>query len=224
MKSYLTFIKNVRSDKHGKTIGLYRCICGNEKEISNNNVKRGGTISCGCYKAKLKPTLSHGLSNHPLFRVWNSMIERCTKINNKCYASYGGRGVRVCKEWEEDFMSFYDWCISNGWQSGLEIDKDIKGNGLLYSPETCAIVTHVENCNSKRNNAYLTFKGETKTYAEWSRRYNLKRTILRDRILKGWDIEDALTFPVKKKGGYNKYIRSIRYSFGVSNPIQMQPQ
>lgn len=220
MKNYLTFIKNVGSDKHGKTVGLYKCICGNEKEINNNNVKRGKTISCGCYKSKLRPTLTHGLSSHPLFRIWNAMNERCTKENNKDYDNYGGRGVRVCDEWRDNFKSFYNWAIENSWQKGLEIDKDIKGDGLLYSPETCTITTHTDNCNSKRNNTYLTFKGETKTYAEWSRQYNLKRTILRYRIKSGWDIEDALTYSVQKHGGSvanNRYKRSIKYSFGYIN-------
>jgi len=227
MENYLTFIKNVGKDKSGKTIGLYICKCGVEKEILNSNVNSGKTKSCGCYHKSLRPTLTHGLSNHPLFRVWNSMIERCYKPYNKQYKNYGAKGVKVCDEWLNDFLSFYNWCIATGWQKGLQVDKDIIAKRLgvkpdLYSPQRCSLVSSRSNCNSKINNTYVTYNGESKTYGEWAYQYNLPAPTLRKRILNGWNLKDALTYPVGSKGGSIKerrYTRGvdIKYSFGYIN-------
>lgn len=42
---------------------------------------------------------------HPLHQTWLSMRSRCNNPNTKHHANYGGRGIRVCKEWE-DFDTF----------------------------------------------------------------------------------------------------------------------
>lgn len=78
------------------------------------------------------------------------MRQRCENKNIKCYRNYGARGVTVCKEWG-DFSIFYDWAMSNGWEQGLHVDKDKIGNGLLYSPETCCIITQAENNKYVKN-------------------------------------------------------------------------
>lgn len=83
---------------------------------------------------------THGLNDHPLYRKWNGFKTRCYNKNNPKYHRYGGRGVIVCNEWVNNFKAFYDWAILNGWEEGLQIDKDIKAHklgkeGLIYSPE-----------------------------------------------------------------------------------------
>ena len=37
--------------------------------------------------------------------------------------SYGERGIEVCNEWKNDFQSFYDWAINNGYNENLTIDR-----------------------------------------------------------------------------------------------------
>jgi hypothetical protein len=44
--------------------------------------------------------------------------------------NYGGIGVRMCQDWINDFMSFYNWAIVNGWKRGMQIDKDIKARKI----------------------------------------------------------------------------------------------
>lgn len=78
------------------------------------------------------------------------MIERCYDPYSLSYDNYGGRGVTVCDEWIEDKQEFIDWAIANGWKNELELDKDILGDGLLYSPTTCCWVTREVNQKFKR--------------------------------------------------------------------------
>lgn len=97
-----------------------------------------------------RPRLGRHSRTTPLAAVWVSMLHRCNSPINSRYANYGGRGVTVCAEWTNDFDSFADWALSNGWKQGLQIDKDIlcKKLGInppIYSPTTCSIVTRKKN-------------------------------------------------------------------------------
>lgn len=121
-----------------------KCTCGNICKVELTRIRKKKVISCGCYKNPVPNNIRHGQSRTALYKVWNGMRQRCENPNVKCYKNYGGRGVTVCKEWLT-FEPFHEWCTSNGWVKGLHIDKDKIGNGLLYSPETCCIITQKEN-------------------------------------------------------------------------------
>lgn len=59
-------------------------------------------------------------SNFRLYRVWDGIIQRCCNPNAKNYRNYGGRGIRICNEWRENFSAFEEFCLSNGWEYGLQ--------------------------------------------------------------------------------------------------------
>ena len=42
---------------------------------------------------------------HPLYRTWALMRNRCTNPTNYNYKNYGGRGIAVCDRWD-DFTLF----------------------------------------------------------------------------------------------------------------------
>lgn len=90
----------------------------------------------------------HGLSKHPLHRVWRGLKERCYNINHEAYNNYGGRGIRVSEEWLNDFKVFYDWCIDNGYEKGLQVDRI--DNDERYSPKNCRLVTPRKNSLNRR--------------------------------------------------------------------------
>lgn len=140
----------------------------------------------------------HGLYYHPLYRVWRSMINRCSNSICHDYKNYGGRGISVCDEWRTDFKTFYDWAISNGWESGLQLDRiNVNGN---YEPLNTRIVTDAENRNNKRNSAYLVLHGEKKTMSQWAKETGIKVSTIRERIVsRQWSHEKTLTTPVKKR-------------------------
>jgi len=94
------------------------------------------------YNTRFKST-QNGLSNHPIYRSWFSMKNRCYKEKADNYKWYGGRGIKICDEWKENFLIFFEWSIKNNWKEGLEIDR-INNNGN-YEPSNCQWITHKEN-------------------------------------------------------------------------------
>lgn len=191
------------------------CDCGNIKEYRVYNILNGHTKSCGCLAVKLitERKTTHGKSCHPLYILWAGIIKRCENVKCKAYHNYGGRGIAMSIEWRNDFVNFYDWALINGWRKGLEIDRvDNNGN---YSAGNCRFVTRLVNANNKRSNRVITFNGETKTLSQFARQFNLNNLVLNTRVRNGWNMHDALNYPVKKKGGNNnRYIMSVRHTFG----------
>ena len=179
------------------------CDCGNEIIASGSNLKSGNTTSCGCYAKECigKVNLIHGGSNSSLFSVWADMRSRCTNNNRKCYKYYGGRGIKVCTEWE-DFENFRKWSLENGYEPGLSIDRiDVNGD---YCPDNCRWATKEIQANNTRVNVYLTISGETLTAAQWSKKYGLCESTVCWRHRHGWSDEECV-FGRKRKSSNNEH-------------------
>lgn len=154
-KNFLTFIglcneKHITADGRKRVRGIYKCICGKIKIYQVHNVKYGNVLSCGCMTFSEVVNKLDGAEittkfSHPLYQIWINIKNRCHNKKNDSYRFYGAKGCVMCQEWRMSYNRFFNWCIENGWKQGLEVDKDIKGNSLLYSPETCLIVTKEEN-------------------------------------------------------------------------------
>lgn len=120
-----------------------------------------------------------------LRRVWHGMKSRCNNPENKSYKNYGGRGIRVCEEWEKDFNSFKSFALSHGYNPDAPPGKttieriDVNKN---YEPQNCTFVDRKAQGRNKRNNHCITYKGETKTISEFAEIYNLKQDTLYSRI------------------------------------------
>jgi hypothetical protein len=88
----------------------------------------------------------------PEYWVWRNMKKRCLNVNSPNYKYYGGRGVRVCREWlgPEGFMHFLSDMgerpvgIGKGGRALYSINR--VGNTLVYSKETCEWTTQSEQC------------------------------------------------------------------------------
>lgn len=180
-------------DKYGSV--QYKCICdcGNLRIVTSHNLRTNRIKSCGCLNHMGK---THGKTYTRLYRVYCGMKGRCYTKHNSSYPNYGGRGIKVCDEWLHDFMAFYNWALSNGYNDKLQIDRiDVNGN---YEPNNCRWVDRKCNCNNKRNNVLLTYKGETMSMMEWARKLNLNYDMLRRRKNLGWSDYDILN---KRKRG-----------------------
>ena len=191
----LTVIEELEK-KQGNRRFLCKCNCGNEIETGSSHLLRGNTKSCGCLRKEQLHHITHGMSNTPLYAVWNSMKGRCANPNDHAYENYGARGIKVCGEWSSDFRKFYDWAIGNGYQKGMTIERnDVNGH---YEPSNCSWIPKSKQSENRRTNHYLTYKGETKTMSQWARDLSLKRETIKDRLKSGWSVEDALTKPIGK--------------------------
>lgn len=74
-----------------------RCQCGTEVTVRAARVKLGGTKSCGCLKRE--QNTSHGFCGHPLYSLWNGILDRCTDPEHPSWFNYGGRGITACDRW-----------------------------------------------------------------------------------------------------------------------------
>lgn len=179
------------------------CACGVVKNYWLHLLKNGETQSCGCYRQDVarKQMTTHNLSNHKLYDVWQKMILRCYDENNKGYHNYGGRGIQVWKDWKDDFLSFYEWCMGNGYKEGLSLDRI--DNNDNYAPYNCRFATAEEQSKNRRTNRMFTAFGETKCLFDWGKDSRCKITVwgLRGRIDRGWEgtFEEALTAPIAER-------------------------
>lgn len=178
---------NHSTNKHANAHWVCKCDCGNETVVDGHKLRRGHTKSCGCYhKDRL---VTHGETNSRLYGIWKGLKWRCNSKSDRSYKYYGGRGIKVCDEWEADFQAFYDWAMENGYRDDLSIDRiDNDGN---YEPENCRWVSAKEQANNRRNNIIITRNGETHTLAEWAEILGIKYSTLQKRIQGNWNIERA---------------------------------
>ena len=189
----LTVIERAHKKGDKQTYWLCQCECGNKTVVSAAHLKNGHTKSCGCLHAKVMKEMlvTHGLSGTKLFRVWRGIIDRTQYKSHKSYKYYGGRGIKICSEWANNFESFYKWAMGSGYKDGLQIDRvDVNGD---YRPENCKWATPKQQQNNRRNNRYITYNGETHTMKEWSEITGIKYTTLSMRLNKyHWDVRRAL--------------------------------
>lgn len=194
---------NITGQRFGRLTALYRlnnyhdthsywlcvCDCGNLKEVYLGSLRSGATTSCGCLVKK------HGKSYDKLYRSWLCAKNRCSNTNDEHYTDYGARGIKVCDEWENDFVAFYKWAINNGYKEGLTIDRiDVNGN---YEPSNCRWATRKQQARNRRNNKYFTYCGETHCLSEWCEILGINYNTVCTRINKlNWSIERALELEV----------------------------
>lgn len=174
---------------------LCRCDCGAETSVPGMRLRRGDTVSCGCYareRSRDRAT-SHGMTKHRLFPTWVAMMARCYSPQNAAYPRYGGRGIIVCKEWH-DVRRFI---VDNDHLAlpGLSIDRH--DNDGPYSPENVRWATRSEQSLNRRSNVRFTFQGRTQTIFEWAREVGIPpKTLWRRLRVLGWDIERSITTPI----------------------------
>ena len=133
----------------------------------------------------------HGKSNTRLFRIWAHIKDRCFNVNNDAYKNYGARGIIMCTEWKNNFMSFYIWANNNGYKDNLTIDR-INNDGN-YEPTNCRWITSEEQHKNTRKNKILQYNGESLCARDWSKRLNINYSTLLSRLKRGWNTEKALS-------------------------------
>lgn len=166
-----------------KTFWVCQCDCGGIKIARSDLLLRGSIRSCGCMKKEqdkknlINPSMIKSAEagfkrgNTRLYVIWQQMRNRCNDRHNARYDRYGGRGIKVCDEWDNDYLTFHNWAIENGYSENLTIDRiDNDGN---YCPENCRWATRTEQARNKSTNIKITIGNATKTMIEWCEIFNV---------------------------------------------------
>ena len=161
-----------------------RCICGKITTVESRKLRTGKIKSCGCKRGilKIQSMGTHGKTNTRLYSMWHSMKSRCN-YDTKGSERYYGRGIKVCSEWEHDFIAFHNWAVNNGYKDNLSIDRIDNNKG--YSPDNCRWVDLDIQNNNRSTNKYLEIEGEEKTIAEWAKITGIKYETIRSRLARG---------------------------------------
>ena len=163
-----------------------------------------------------KGHFTHRLGKPKTYSHWVNMKTRCLNKNNVKYKSYGGRGITICTEWLK-FENFHYWAINNGFKKELTLERiDVNGN---YCPENCTWITMEQQAKNKRNSKIITYNGLTMNVAEWSRYLGLGKETVRERLKKGWNIQDALSPKKRSREGRwtnGKPIRTPKTDFDTN--------
>jgi len=148
----LTVIEKTGKRLCGHIVWKCQCECGNIAEVMGRNLLTGHTKSCGCLEKEIneKIHIKHGDARHGkgkkrarLYWVWTYMKQRCLNPNYKSFKYYGGRGIKVCDEWKNDYPAFKKWALANGYDEELSLGRiDPDGD---YCPENCQWIIRPEN-------------------------------------------------------------------------------
>lgn len=134
------------------------------------------------------PSYKHGLEGTSLCNIYRNMVARCNNKNRNDFIYYGARGISVCEEWKKDSKVFFEWAFSSGYKQGLTLDRiDVNGN---YTPSNCRWVDIKTQCNNRRSNRIICYKGINKNLKQWSEELNIPYDKLR-KLLKTKSVEDA---------------------------------
>lgn len=176
------------------------CDCGGEATVLLNNLKRGMTQSCGCFRReKMRADrLTHGESakarNTPEYRVWAHVVGRCENETDKAFKNYGARGIRVCDRWRNSFEKFVaDMGRRPSAQHSIE-RIDVNGN---YEPGNCKWATRREQSRNRRNNRIIDVGGRRLRLSDAAAIVGVKPSTLAFRLKSGWSLNRALSEPVR---------------------------
>ena len=181
---------------------LCKCDCGNEVEVAKNKLVCQATKSCGCLVVEEKQNRNYGnqtdkrfynlrkIAKKELGNHWKNMMYRCYKKSNNDYRLYGGRGIKVCEEWQYSFDKFRDWALSNGYKKGLTLDRiDVNGN---YEPNNCRWATIKEQNRNRQNTIKVMYKSKPIALTEFAELYNISDSNVRYWYKKGYSLQEMV--------------------------------
>ena len=177
-----------------KSLWLTICECGSSGVRVASELRKGKTKSCGCLSREVARAgrTTHGMSRHPAFAVWRSMVGRCTLPTHQAWHNYGGRGIRVCRRWRKSFSAFWE-DMGPTYSAGLTLDR--KDNSKGYTPCNCAWATYTQQARNRRGNVLVQTPWGRVTVAEAAQRSGINVTTLLYRLAHGVPPSQLLKAP-----------------------------
>lgn len=172
---------------------LCKCECGTEKVIRGTALRAGKTVSCGCYLREIH--LVHGrkrsnsLKRDRTYNSYASMKSRILNPNDPAYHKYGGRGIKICKEWlNGGFLQFLSDMGER--PNGTTLDRiDNEGD---YCPSNCRWANPRQQARNRRSTRLITAFGKTMSLSEWALELNTKHYKIAYQLQKGLAMEEVV--------------------------------
>lgn len=186
----------IRPTGYARQRSVMLCQCGTEYIAENTNLRAGKHLSCGCLWRDM--TIKHGHTKNgcsPEYKAWRAAKHRCINPTDQSYCRYGALGITMCARWRDSFENFLADMGSRPPGKSLDRYPDPSGN---YEPGNCRWASIEEQANNKKSNRWITFQGQTKTMAQWSREVGINPYTIFNRLNAGWGIERTLRTPVLK--------------------------
>lgn len=195
--------------KCGKRQFTCICECGNQIVTVGTALTQGKTKSCGCYKRKRiqESNTKHGMSHTKLNHTYRHIKDRCLNQNCASYENYGGRGIKICDDWKNDFSAFAEWAMLHGYEEGLTIER-IDNDGD-YEPSNCKWIPKSEQPKNRRTCRYVELDGEKHTISEWARITGINRGTLSDRLKRGWTPYEAIVLGRKANENWADIVKEL---------------
>lgn len=191
---YLTAIRYSGSDGR-RSMWEILCVCGQTKLMDASEFtkqqKKGIQASCGCMRRASisSKNTKHGMSRHPAYAVWRSMLDRCRLPSHKVWERYGGRGIKVCTSWQRSFDAFWT-DMGPTYLRGLTLERTNNSKG--YSPANCVWASRKQQAANTRATTFLNTPAGRLCVSHAADLYGVKRTTLQYRLRHGWPVLRAL--------------------------------
>ena len=200
------------SPSHAKSPSRYRlwdclCDCGEVVLVDSHTLTRGQKKACGIGGHNWNRILADrprtpAKSNSSEYSSWQKMKTRCLNPRSQKYPDYGGRGITIHQPWVDSFDSFLaDMGLKPTPRHTVE-RTDNDGN---YEPGNCRWATGPEQRRNQRRSFYVEWEGRRLLLVDIASEMGLSYSAIAGRLKNGWDIERALTTPIRtRKSGENK--------------------
>lgn len=191
----LVVTAHIKGSRHGAVETI--CDCGNAHISYSSNLTRtgkGASRSCGCLNREICAALQtkHGACKTPEYRSWKNMIVRCENKNIKHYDRYGGRGIKVCDEWRQDFTKFLEHV---GPRPSQRHSIDRINNDGDYEPGNVRWATMKMQARNTKRSVVVVVNGKEECAIDVWRMGNVPSGTFYNRLKKGWDPIEAATTP-----------------------------
>ena len=188
------------------------CYC----DIPGNNL----VGNLGKYAKKKYDFDIHDLEIKPLFAKWVAMRQRCNNPNSNAYSHYGGRGIKVCPEWdntEDGFLNFYNWAINSGWDPNKDLSIDRIDVDKGYSPDNCRWADDKLQCSNQTKNRYIQYNQWIFPLSIWAELAGIDYYRFYMRLKNGWTFEKAM---FTKTNYSNNIVITVPNEYEIYNKYQ----
>ena len=207
----LTVLEHKGTNENQQNVFLCRCDCGNELLRRYSSITKTKSNSCPNCRSKYRD-INQTKEFNQLHSVWMDIGNRTTKNHKHNRSCYKKHNIKMCEEWKNNFRSFYNWAIKNGYKyeklpngfNKYTIDRIDPYKG--YYPENCRWITIQEQQRNRLDNKIIDWEGKKYKLWELADKYNIDKKLLYVRkFVCNWTTEKSLTQKVKPRKVFLEY-------------------